>query len=128
MSERDNSAVIERASLDAEHAAKFEKPWIFDADGRQSQHDTEEEACAAQRYYRATLGFDPVTGERPKAISEEAFDQATDDATHDVIAAYEKHGAKLPTGEALSTLMVQINDAITPIMRDAIERENGLEG
>lgn len=63
-----------------------------------------------------------------KPISQDAFDEATDDATHAVIAAYERHGAILPTGEELSALMVQINDAITPLMRDAIERQNGLEG
>lgn len=50
---------------------------------------------------------------------DDRFDEAVDDATHAVIAAFEKH-LKLPEGEALSDLMVEINDALTGVMNPAI--------
>lgn len=46
----EKSAVIERATLDAEHARKFAKPWLLEmCDGSIRQFDTEAEACAEQR-------------------------------------------------------------------------------
>jgi hypothetical protein len=54
--------------------------------------------------------------ESPGPEAEARFDQAVDDATHSVIAAFAWMG--LPEGDQLSDLMVRINDALTPIMRE----------
>jgi hypothetical protein len=48
---------------------------------------------------------------------EDKFDDACDDATHAVIAAFEWLPL-LPEDEKLSALMYRINDAITAIMAD----------
>lgn len=56
--------VIDRDTLDDEHAAHFSKPWLVQfADGDVWQFDTEEEACACQREWRGEIGLDPMTGE-----------------------------------------------------------------
>jgi len=54
--------------------------------------------------------------EKPSQEALDCFDESVDGATHEVIAAFEWIG--LPEGEQLSDLMVQINDAIAPIMRE----------
>jgi allophanate hydrolase subunit 1 len=59
----DASAVFSTDTLDIEHAANFDKPWLFEAGDNLRFFDTEDEACAAQRAYRAANGFDPLTGE-----------------------------------------------------------------
>lgn len=53
-------------------------------------------------------------------MDEDQFDDAVDDATHAVISAFADF--VLPEGDELSNLLYRINDAITPIMRDAVER------
>lgn len=47
---------------------------------------------------------------------EDLFDECVDDATHAVIASFERF--TLPEGDGLSDLMVRINDAISAIMQD----------
>jgi len=60
----DYSAVFTRDLLDAKHRRLFKKLWLFETDEELSEFDTEEEACAAQRAYRAAHGFNPITGEK----------------------------------------------------------------
>ena len=61
----DTSAVFHIDMLDEVHRANFdpEFPWVFETDSTISCFQTEEAACADQRNYRITLGFDPITGE-----------------------------------------------------------------
>ncbi len=47
-------------------------------------------------------------------LTEDAFDDSIDSATHNVIGQFEWMG--LPEGEQLGALMVEINDALTQIM------------
>ncbi len=57
--------VMERDSLDDEHAAQFQKPWLVVLpDGAVEQYDTEDGACARQREWREAHGLDPMTGEK----------------------------------------------------------------
>ena len=57
--------IIEVGSLEEEYAEAFEKEWaIHFADATTIQFDTEDEACAAQRAHRKTIGLDPITGEK----------------------------------------------------------------
>lgn len=56
--------VIDRAMLDSEHAAKFDKPWLAqEADGTVHQFDTNDAACEFQRTWRQQHGLDPISGE-----------------------------------------------------------------
>jgi hypothetical protein len=62
----DSSAVFHVEMLDTESVG-FDPacPWILETDEDGAQfYATEDEACAAQRAYRAAHGFDPETGER----------------------------------------------------------------
>lgn len=64
----DDIDIIERDMLDAEHAAKFEKPWLVqESDGTIHQFDTDEAACAFQRTWRQQHGLDPMTGAPARA-------------------------------------------------------------
>lgn len=57
-------ALIDRDSLDEEHHANFTLNWFLqDADGNIEEFDTEEQAAAAQRAWRAEHHLDPATGE-----------------------------------------------------------------
>jgi hypothetical protein len=60
-----DSDVFHRDMLDDEHAANFPlaRPWIHESDDFQETYATEDEACAAQRAYRASVGLNPITGE-----------------------------------------------------------------
>ena len=55
-------------------------------------------------------------------MNRNVFDDAVDTATHAVILTFANRVLALPGGEALIDLMDQINDALTPIMRDAVQR------
>ena len=56
--------VFERAALDDEHAALHPREWLLQFhDGTIWYFDTEDEACAFQRQWRAETGMDPMTGE-----------------------------------------------------------------
>lgn len=61
----DNSSVFHVEMLDdaTQWEAKFPgKSWFFDCDEAPVRaFATEDEACAAQRAYRAARGFDPIT-------------------------------------------------------------------
>lgn len=61
----DDSAVYHRDMLDGSIAASWDatKPWIFETDEEINLFVTEEEACAAQREYRARHGFEEITGQ-----------------------------------------------------------------
>ena len=61
----DESAVYHISMLDADIAAERGNvpPWTFETDGGQWYFETENEACAMQREYRAANGYDPITGE-----------------------------------------------------------------
>lgn len=63
----DNSSVFHIEMLDDLEVweTRFPgKPWLFDTDESSVQaFATEDEACAAQRAYRASKGFDPMTGD-----------------------------------------------------------------
>ena len=50
--------------LDADHSRNFSKPWLFENHFGIQGFDSEDEACAMQRRYRAANGFDPITGKR----------------------------------------------------------------
>lgn len=66
MNDRDQSAVIEVASLDREYREEIGKSWLFqpgNEDEPDQAFDTEAEACSAQRQYRIAHGFNPMTGE-----------------------------------------------------------------
>lgn len=58
-------------------------------------------------------------------MNENEFDEVVDMTTHTVVAVFKGRGLALPKGEALIDLMDQINDALTPIMRDAVQRAEG---
>lgn len=62
--------VIDRAMLDSEHAAKFDKPWLAqEADGTVHQFDTNDAACEFQRTWRQQHGLDPISGEMQGNVS-----------------------------------------------------------
>lgn len=48
------------------------------------------------------------------------YDNALDDATHAVIAAFD--GFTLPEGEQMTTLLHRLNDAIDSIVREALSQ------
>lgn len=56
--------IVDRSMLDAEHSVNFPKPFIGeDSECHQWHFDTEEEACAFQRGWRAARNLDIMTGE-----------------------------------------------------------------
>lgn len=60
---QDGVDVIEVASLDAEHAAKFKKPWLIQfSDGGILEFNDEGSACKYQREHRAKIGLDEMMG------------------------------------------------------------------
>lgn len=66
----DTSNIFHAADLDPEYAVLFDptKPWVLEWDGpdgeeMQRAFATEDEACAAQRRHRLSIGRHPMTGE-----------------------------------------------------------------
>lgn len=56
--------VFSRDQLDPDSAGQFAKPWLVQyEDGRIVEHDTEDEACAAQRQHRVSVGLNELTGD-----------------------------------------------------------------
>jgi hypothetical protein len=50
--------------LSEEYQANFEKEWLVEfASGEVLEFDTEDQACAFQRDWRAVTGRDPMTGD-----------------------------------------------------------------
>jgi hypothetical protein len=67
----DTSAVYMLEMLDPEYQANFNPhlPWLFDTEDEGiTQFATEEDACEAQRNYRAARGFNEITGEQPMEL------------------------------------------------------------
>lgn len=61
----DTSTVYHRNSLPKSVYALWDSdlPWIFETDEEVNLFATAEEACAAQRAYRASKGFEEITGQ-----------------------------------------------------------------
>ncbi len=53
----------------------------------------------------------------------DVFDEAVDDATQAVIDAFASH-LKMPIGDDLSALLIEINDALTAIMSQHLPNLN----